>query len=245
MGRFRIVTVMLAVLPALLPTAGCRHRVAPTAPSADVWGPWRQEARPAAEAYQIGTAPARVFPLVTPAAVVSFPTRAVTLPFTADLSAYTLTETEGVELTVRFRLGRTPPARLEASQGLAQFTLKGGGGDRGFALHAYSRGSGLCLNGIKMGSPEQKTMLARGAADPQSSPRWDTQWHTVRIAWCRGQLAASWDGFPILYGADPAIDYRALTLGTVSPGADFGTLELAPFEVRAARFAAPMLTKEP
>jgi hypothetical protein len=235
---------MLAVLPALLPTAGCRHPGASTEPSADVWGPWRQEAKPAAEAYQVGPTPARVVALVTPPAAVIFPTPAVTSPFKVDLSGYPLTETEGVELSFRFRLGRVPSGRLDASQGLAQFALKGAGGNRGFWLHAYRGGSGLFLNGIASGGPRQRTLLDRGAANAHGAARWDTQWHTVRLAWCRGQLAASWDGFPILHVADPSIDYGSFILEWVKPEVHFGTLEMAPFELRTAHFAKPMPTEE-
>jgi hypothetical protein len=234
-----------AVAWAILALAGRGQETGRAAATPDPWGPWRKESRPAAEAYRLGAEPPRMIPLVTSAATVCFPDASAALPFTADLAAYALTEAEGVEISFRFRLGRVPPARLQASQTLAHFTLQGGGAARGFALHAYSGNSGLCLNGIKNGQPQQRILLLRGAADPQSAPRWDPQWHTVRLAWCRAQMAASWDGLPILHVTDPSIAYSALILEWLKPGPDFGTLELAPFEVRTARFSALGPTKEP
>jgi hypothetical protein len=170
--------------------------------------------------------------------VVQFPSPDVRLPFTIDLADFPLTETDGVELRFRFRVAQVPPARLDTSQSLAKFTLAGTTGERGFYLHAYSRNSGFFLNGlaaVKDGS-EQQVRLLRGAATPHEAVRWDTQWHTVCVAWSRGQLAASWDGLPVLHITEPGIDYRRLSLLSVTPNTPFGTLELSRFEARKATF---------
>jgi hypothetical protein len=209
--------------------------------NADPWAPWRKSSTPDSALYRVTAEAPQVFSPVTPAATVNYPEPSVALPFKIDLAAAPLTAADGVEVSFRFRCGQIPPAKLAASWALAHFQLKGTGSERGFWLHAYSGNSGLCLNGIQSdrGRPQQRVLLTRGAADPRTAPRWDVQWHTVRLAWCRGQLAASWDGLPILHLTDPTVDYSALFLNWVKPGTDFGTLELSPFEVRPVRFTAP------
>jgi hypothetical protein len=211
---------------------------APATAPVDIWAPWRKASKLETEVYRVSDAPAMMFSPLTPAANITFPTQDVQLPFSIDLSNAVLTGTEGVVVTFRFRTEKVPLAKLPASLELAHFTLKGPTDERPFVLHAYSGNSGLFLNGLASAKacPRQQVLLARGAATPHTAMRWDTQWHTVRIAWCRGQLAASWDGLPFLHLADPGVAYRTLTLRMVKPTIEFGTLELSPFEVRPAHF---------
>lgn len=228
------------VVPAFLLLSAC-HPAVGDERSVDIWGPWRSASRPSVETYATDSVPPLVTPIGAAADAASFPASRNALPVKVDLAAFPLSEMEGVELMFRFRVTKTPAAKLDASQSLAKFELKGKNTSRGFYLHAYSRGSGFCLNGIAsaaVGSHGEK-LLMRGAADPQTSPRWDTQWHTVRIAWCRSQFAASWDGLPVLRVVGENIDYSQLTLGAADPGDAFGTLEMTPFEARRARFASP------
>lgn len=204
----------------------------------DPWEPWRQDARTIERPYTVVADSARPVGWTARAVRLVFPRDAAELPCIVDVGDVDLSETRGVELTLRFRAGNVPPMRLEASHSLAHLVLAGPVGRRGWWLHAYSRQSAFCLNGILEGGSGQDIRLARGAARPQSGPRWDTKWHTVRLAWCRGQLAASWDGLPILHVVDPGVDYRRLELVWVNPGAAFGTLEMEPVVLAETRFDA-------
>ena len=206
---------------------------------ADIWAPWRKTVCLTLLPYQACSEPVKIIPMANGSSKTAvFPEDAKILPLKINLANCILTETDGVEISFSFRVGRLPPARLKASHSLAQFSLKGKSGSRSFWLHAYSGNSGFCLNGIVPFKKESmaKILLCRGAANPQSSPRWDTQWHTVRLAWCEGQFAATWDGLPVLHAADAAAPYRELILEWVKPGESFGTLELTPIEVRAVKF---------
>jgi len=204
----------------------------------DPWAPWCKDSTPVVEIYTVTAAPAKIISPVSPATLLSFPSTSVMLPFTVDCSTTPMTISGG-EVSFRFRLERVPPAKLSTSVELAKFLLKGKAHERGFVLHAYSGNSGIFLNGIMADRdrPRQHVLLARGAATPHNAPHWDTQWHTVHLAWCRGQLAARWDGLPILHLIDPDIDYTALTLSWAKSGVDFSRIELSPFELRAAHFS--------
>ncbi len=209
----------------------------------DIWAPWRKTSNLTLLPYQAGAETAKVYPFgpvkgeAAPKTAV-FPKNEGVLPLRINLSNFSYTETEGIEVSFRFRVQRIPPAKLDASHSLAQFVLKGKNGNLGFLLHAYSGNSGFCLNGItpKVKDARGKVFISRGAANPQSSPRWDTQWHTVCIAWCCGQMAATWDGLPILHVADTAAPYQELVLEWVKPAESFGTIELTPVEAKVVKF---------
>lgn len=225
----------------LLLATGCLQSRPPVVQTAagDIWAPWRQPARLAVASYQADEAPVRtVAPKGAGAAGVARFAEKTERPFTTDLSKVDWAGQAGIEISFRFRVERIPPGRLESSRSLAKLVLGGGAAAQEFYLHAYSGNSGFLLNGLANRRPPwQETPLLRGAATPASVPKWDTQWHTVTLAWCRGQLAASWDGLPILHVLDPAIDFRSMTMAWVDPGPAFGALELQPIEVRTARFA--------
>lgn len=211
---------------------------APPSEPKDVFAPWRRTSEIEAPLYETAPEPSGVVSLKPDGdGVVSLPDETVRFPFGIEAPATPLSETDGIEATLRFRVDRVPPARLDASQSLALVSLQGATGQRGFYLHAYAPSSAFCLNGISKTSPTERLLLSRGAANPQSGHHWDTQWHTVRLAWCQGRLAASWDGFPILHLVGPEIDYKRLVLEWVKPGAAFGALSLEPVTWRRARFA--------
>ncbi len=197
---------------------------------ADIWSQWRQPARRDAPLYAHDPA----FPAVELAQLLAFPEMAKRLPLIVTPDDLELSDTRGIEVSFRFRVGRTPPARLEKSHSIANFTLQGRGGNRSFWLHAYSRNSGLMLNGLI--ADGDTIHLARGAARPHTAPHWDTQWHTVTVAWCRGRLAATWDGLPILHLESPAIDFDSCVLEWVRPEHAFATLELGPIISHSIHF---------
>jgi hypothetical protein len=209
----------------------------------DIWAPWRKASNLTLLPYQAGAEPAKVYPFgpvkgVAATKTAVFPKNEGVLPLRINLSNFSYTETDGIEVSFRFRVQRIPSAKLDASHSLAKFALKGKNGSRGFWLHAYSGNSGFCLNGIVPSKKDStvKILLCRGAANPQSSPRWDTQWHTVCLAWSRGQFAATWDGLPILHATDTAAPYQELVLEWVKPAECFGTLELTPVEAKVVKF---------
>ncbi len=215
---------------------------APDASKADLWAPWRQPARLHEAPYTTTPAATRVAAGDQQAAdgVARFAEKH-DRPIAIDLGSPDWSDTAGVEIRLRFRLARTPPGRLEASHSLAHFSLGGGKLRQGFYLHAYSRNSGFMLNGLAYGRrpPWAETRLLRGAAIPHAAVPFDTRWHTIALAWCPGQLAAAWNGLPILHVVDPAIDFSTLAIDWIDPGHAFDAIELAPLEIRPAHFAPP------
>ena len=243
-----LMVAILQVAGLLLMEIGC-NRTGPlissenasqTEAAPDLWAPWRRSPELKEAGYAVDSNTLQVIPLdgAGKDGVRSFSeseTERRAAPFKLDLSGEKLSETSGIELSVTFRVLQIPPGRLDSSHSLALLSLIGDKGRRSFWLHAYSGNSGFMLNGIDKKWSEVR--LLRGAAVPHSAVRWDTQWHTVKLAWCNGRFAVRWDGLPILYVLDPSIDFNSFNVESVNPGINFHAIEFKPIEIRKANFS--------
>lgn len=150
-----------------------------------------------------------------------------------------LSPTEGVEVTWRVRLGAVPSGSMSESASLAQFSLRGSEGSATATLHAYSKKPGLMINQLLHARKPawKEVVLKRGLVEPANAVAFDTQWHTVRIAWCEGRMTVVWDGLTVLRVNDPSINYRSFSVDWVRPAVLFSTLDLSSIVVRRVTFS--------
>ena len=162
---------------------------------------------------------------------------------TFEIPFNSFTQTQGCELAFRFRVANLP-AKLDASHSLATFQLAGPSRKDGFFLHVYrppkagSTKTGFMLNNVAKKGQWKRVSVARGPVLPAEVIPLDHAWHTVRIAWCVGEMKVFFDGLLSLHVFDPAIDYRSFSVVSVQPGGDglLQCLGLSAIEARPAIF---------